>query len=111
MLGHRQAVARGLGDPDAARYDRLEDHFRKVVAQLPLDVLGEARALIMHSDQQTRHIQRGVQLTPDHPHRVKELDQPLERQVLGLDRDDHPVGGDERVDADRARARAGSRAS
>ena len=102
MLGHRQAVARRLGDPDAARYDRLEDHFGEMLAQLPLDVLGEARALIVHGDQQTRHVQRRVELAPDHRQRVEELDQALERQVLGLHRDDHPVGGDQGVDADRA---------
>ena len=48
------------------------------------------------------HVERRVQLAADHPQRVEELDQPLERQVLGLDRHDHPVGGDQRVDADRA---------
>ena len=102
MLGHGQTVARRLGDPDAARYDRLEDHLGEVLAQLALDVLGEAGALVVHGDQQTRHVQRRVQLAADHRQRVEELDQALERQVLGLDRDDHPVGGDQRVDADRA---------
>ena len=34
--------------------------------------------------------------------RLEELDQALERQVLGLDRHDHPVGGGQGVDADRA---------
>src|SRR6187551_804044 len=38
MLGHGHTVARRLGDPDAARYDRVEDHLGEMLAQLLLDV-------------------------------------------------------------------------
>ena len=40
-----------------------------------------------------------VELAADQAEGLEELDQALERQVLGLDRDDHAVGGDQGVDA------------
>ena len=46
-----------------------------------------------------------VELAADHLQRLEELDEALERQVLGLDGDDHPVGGGERVDRHRAERR------
>ena len=39
-----------------------------------------------------------VQVLAHHRERVLELDEPAEREVLGLDGDDHAVGGSERVD-------------
>src|SRR5918995_5945965 len=47
VLGHRDAVARGLGYADAARDDRAEDLGRQVLAQLALDVLGQAEAVVL----------------------------------------------------------------
>ena len=105
MLDHRRAVAGRFGELDASWDHGSEDEFGEVVAQLPLDVLGEAGALIVHGDQQTRQLQRRVQLTADQRQRVEELDQALERQVLRLDRDDHPIGGGEGIDRDRAERR------
>ena len=105
MLGHRQTIARRLGDSDAARDHRLEDHLGEVGAQLRLDVLGQPRALVVHRDQQARDLQPRVELAADQAQRLEELDQPLERQVLGLHRDDHAVGGDQGVDRDRAERR------
>ena len=55
----------------------------------------------MHGDQQTRNLKSRVQLTPDQAQGFEELDQALQRQVLGLDRDDDAVGGGQGVDADR----------
>ncbi len=49
---------------------------------------------------QSRHLQRRVELATDHRQGVEKLHQALQRQVLGLNRDDHPVGGGEGVDAD-----------
>ena len=37
--------------------------------------------------------------------RLQDLGDPLERVVLGLDRDEHAVGGGERVDGQRAERR------
>ena len=52
--------------------------------------------------QQARHLQPRVQLAPDQAQGVQELDEPLERQVLGLDRDYDAIGGDQGVDRDGA---------
>src|SRR4051794_41963804 len=46
VLGDRDAVARGLGHPDAARDHRLEDPRRQVLPELPLDILREAGAVV-----------------------------------------------------------------
>ena len=73
-----------------------------MLAELPLDVLGEAGAVVVHRDQHAGHLQGGIELAADQLQRVEELDEPLERQVLGLDRDDHLVRGDQGVDGDRA---------
>ena len=52
---------------------------------------------------------RGFEARLDDVHRAQQLGEPLERVVLGLHRDEHAVGGGERVHGQRARARAGSR--
>ena len=56
----------------------------------------------MHRDHHAGQNQRGVELTAQHSQRVEELHKALEGQVLGLDRDDHAVGGDQGVYRDRA---------
>src|ERR1700761_3447054 len=89
MVDHRQTIARRLGDSDAPRDDSLEDQVGEVRPQLRLDVLGQPRALVVHRHQQSRYLQLRVELTPDQAEGLEELDEALERQVLGLHRDDH----------------------
>ena len=60
VLGDRDAVARRLGDPDAARHHRLEHPRGQVLAQLALDVLREAGAVVVHRDQDARHLEAGL---------------------------------------------------
>src|SRR4029077_3251304 len=102
VLGPRQTIARGLGNPDAARDHSFEDHPGELLAQLGLDILGQTRALVVHGYEQSRHLQARVQLTADQAQRLQELDEALERQVLGLHRDYDAVGGHQGVDRDRA---------
>src|SRR3954454_324223 len=47
VLGHGETIARGLGDADAARDHRREDHPVEVIAQLGLDVLSQPGALVV----------------------------------------------------------------
>ena len=47
-------------------------------------------------------VRRGVELALHERQRVEQTGQPLQREVLGLDRDDHPVGRDQGVDGQRA---------
>ena len=86
MIG--QAVARGLGDPDRARDDRVEDEGAEVLAHLALDVGGQPRAAVAHRDQDARDREPRVEPALDQVDRLHELRQPLERVVLGLDRHD-----------------------
>ena len=76
-----------------------------MLSQLGLHILGKAGALVGHGDHDPGQNQRGVELAANRLQRVEELHEPLERKVLGLDRDDRPVGGGERVDGDRAERR------
>ena len=57
VVGHGKTIARRLGDADAARDHRLEDHLVEVLAQLRLDVLGQPGALVVHGDQQARDLE------------------------------------------------------
>jgi hypothetical protein len=72
-----------------------------VLAELALDVAGQPGPVVVHRDQHAGHLERLVELLADQLQRVQELHQPLQREVLGLDRNDHLVGGDECVDRDR----------
>ena len=99
------AVARRLAEPDVARDHGVEDERREVRADLALDVLGELRARVVHRQQHPRDRQPRVELALDQVERVEQAGQALEREVLGLHRDDHAVGGDERVDRQRAERR------
>ena len=105
MGDHGQAEARGLGDPDAAGNHGAKHELGEVLAKLALDVLGELRPLVVHGDHDAGQNQARVQLAPHQRQRVEELHQPLERQVLGLHRHDHAVGGHQRVHGHRAQRR------
>ena len=91
-------VARRLAEPDVARDHRVEDERGEVLADLALDVLGELRARVVHRQQHPGDGQPRVELALDQRERVQQPGETLEREVLGLDRHDHPLRGDQRVD-------------
>ena len=70
-----------------------------------LDVLREAGALVMHGDQDARQLQCRVQFPAHESEGVEELDQALEREILGLNRNDHAIGGSQSVDGHGAQRR------
>ena len=76
-----------------------------MAAELALDVLGEAGPLVVHGDHDAGQNQARVELGANQAERVEELDEPLEREVLGLDGNDHAVGGGEGVDRHRPQRR------
>ena len=65
----------------------------------------EARAPVVHRQQHPRDGQPRVELALDERERVEQAGEALEREVLGLHRHDHAVGGDQRVDRQRAERR------
>ena len=77
----------------------VEDEVGEVGADLPLDVLAEPRAGVVHRQQHPRDRQPRVELALHERQRLEQPGQALEREVLGLHGDDHLVGGHERADA------------
>src|SRR5690242_6520178 len=98
VLEHRRALHRRLGVanrlPDAG-----VEHERPEVLLEDLDGLTRVqRAGVEHRRKDAFDAHIGVQVLTDHRERVLELDQPAQRQVLALHRDDDAVGGRQRVD-------------
>ena len=67
-----------------------------------LDLGGQARATVVHGQQNCRHMQARVQVTPDQLDVLEQLGESLERVVLTLDGDEHLIGCHERVDSEQA---------
>src|ERR1700733_10020611 len=99
------AKARRLPDPDVAGDDRIEHQFGEVLADLPLDILREAGSGVMHRQQHPGHSKPWIELALYERERVEQAGEALQREVLGLYRDDHPIGRYERVDSQRAEGR------
>ena len=76
-----------------------------MLAHLALDVAREPRAPVVHRQDHPGDGEARVQLALDQRERVEQAGEPLEREVLGLHRHDHAVGGHERVDGERAERR------
>ena len=104
-MDHRAPEARRLAEAHAARDHGVEDELREVLAHLALDVARQACAPVVHGQQHARHGQPRVELALDEAQRVEQAGEALERVVLGLDRNDHAVGRDQRVDRQRAERR------
>jgi hypothetical protein len=102
MVDHWEAEARGLGDPDAARDHGPEHQVGEVVSELALDIVREPGALVVHRDHHPGQNQRRVEPLANPLQGLEELHQALEREVFSLNRDDHPVGGDQGVEGHRA---------
>ena len=102
---HGLPIRRRLGDADIARDDCLQSLFREVRAHLGLNLFGEARAPISHRQQHRRHAQAGIEIRSYALNRRPELTQPLERVVLGLDRDQHFVRSDHDIEGHQSQRR------
>ena len=99
---HRLAVARRLGDLHAARDHGAQHRVAEVAADLVGDLVGELRAAVVHGQQDRRDVQVGVEVRPHEVDVRQQLPEPLERVVLALDRDQHLVRRDQRVDGEQA---------
>src|SRR6476646_12068801 len=90
-LDRRLRVADRLADP------RLEDEIAEVLLEDVDGLLRMQQALVVHRREDALNLHFRVQVLTNHRQRVLELDEPAERQVLALNRDDDAVRGDERV--------------
>ena len=69
------------------------------------DLLPEVRALVVHRHQHAGDVERRVERGADAPQRGDEIGEPFEREVLAVERNQHGIGGDERVEREQAERR------
>ena len=96
MRGH--AVARRFAEPDVARDDGVVDALQEERADVARDLLSEVRALVVHRHQHAGDVERRIEGGADAAQRRDEIGEPFEREVLAVERNQHGVGGDERVE-------------
>ena len=90
---HRLPVRRRLRHPDRARDRRPQHLVAEVLAHLVGDAGGETRARVVHRHEDRGHDEPRVEVLAHHLHGLEQLSEPLERVVLGLDRDEHLDAG------------------
>jgi hypothetical protein len=71
-----------------------------MAAHLVGDLVGQLGAPVVHGQQDRRHVQVGVEVRAHEVDVRQQLPEPLQRVVLALDRDQHLVRGDQRVDGE-----------
>ena len=102
---HRQAVAGRFAEPDVPRDDGVERLFLEELPHVARHLLAQVRALVVHRQQDALDVERRVERRANAAHRRHEVGEPLEREVLAVQRDEHGVGGDERVERQEAERR------
>ena len=85
-------MAWGLSEPDIARHDRLVHKVAEHAPHLIDDLAGEVSAVVVHRHHDTLDRKRRVEDLTDTIERIRELRDPLEREVLALHRDKDRVG-------------------
>ena len=84
-------MARRLAEAHVPGNDGLVDALSEDAAHLLDDLPGEVRPFVEHRHQHAVDLERRVQRDTDALERVEELGDPLERQVLALDGDEHTI--------------------
>ena len=74
----------------------------KKLADVGRDLLAQIRALVEHREQHAFDVESGVERGADAAHRADEIGETFEREVLAVQRNQHGVGGDERVEREQA---------
>ena len=69
------------------------------------DLLPEVRALVEHRQQHALDVERRIERGADAAHRADEIGEPFEREVFAVQRNQHGVGGDQRVERQQAERR------
>ena len=94
----RDRVRRRLAEPDVARDHRVVDQRAQVVPHVGGDLSGQVIASVVHGQHNTLYPEPRIGVGADRLHRAHQLRQALEREELALQRHQHRVRGDERVD-------------
>ena len=98
-------MAGRLAEADVARDDRPKHFFLEELPHVGRDLLAEVGALVEHREQHAFDVELRVQRRAHAAHRADEIGEPLEREVFAVERDQHGVGGDERVERQQAERR------
>jgi len=96
-MQRRDAVRRGLGEPDVARHDCAVKRGAEVLFELRRHVLPEGVSRVVHGAQQPFDLEPRIEVRADLADRLHEIRQPFERVILALHRDQHRIGGAEPV--------------
>ena len=83
----------------------VEDAILEELADVPRHLLPEIRALVVHRQQHAGDVEAGIEGAADAAQRGDEIGEPFEREVLAVERNQHRVGGDERVEREQAERR------
>src|SRR5437899_439752 len=95
--GDRDARGGGLADLHRLTDHRVEDLVVAQVLERIEHVTPEDRPAVVEGREQAQHLELGVEARLDGLDDLEERRHALEGVVLGLNRDDHPARGDERV--------------
>src|SRR5439155_6080016 len=93
---------RSLAEPDISRYHSTIYTIGEETAGLLRDLLRALEARVVHGEQHAFDPERWVEMVLHATEGSHELRQPLESQVLALERNDHRVSGREGVDRQQA---------
>ena len=102
---HRHAVARRFAEAHVARDDGVEHLLLEELAHVARDLLPQVRPLVVHRQQHALDVEGRVEHGAHAPERADEIGEALEREVLAVQRNQHRVGGDERVEREQAERR------
>ena len=95
---HRQTMRRRLRDADIARDHRVKHLVAEMTAHIGGHQIAKIVAPIVHGQQHAVQREAGVQPLLHPLDRTHQLGQAFERIELALQRHQHPVGGDQRID-------------
>src|SRR3954468_12921565 len=94
-----------LGVADRLAGSGVVDEVAEVLAQDLVGLAGVRQPTVVHGREDPDDRDNGVQVLAHHLERVLQLDEPAQREVLGLHRDDHARRDGERVDRQQAERR------
>ena len=94
-----------LAQADVTWDDGLEDISWEISVDFVADLQRQARAPIEHCQDNPEYGQAGIQPLTDELDGLYKVSQPLERVELALQRHQHPIGGDQRINGQQPKRR------
>ena len=86
------------------------EHLRlKELPDVTRDELAQIRSFVVHRQQDTFDVELWIQRPTHTTHGADQIGQAFECEVLAMQRNDHRIGSDQRIEREKARVTAGSR--